>query len=412
MAIATTEQAVQDISDGRFVIVVDEEGEESSGDLLLAAEFADTEIINRMMGIARGLLCVALTAERIEELGLTPMSPDGWGGGRAAFAVSVDARRGIQTGDGAQDRAITIQTLIDPQANPGYIVTPGHVFPIRAAEGGVLRRVGHTEAAVDLTRLAGLTPAGVTAQILREDGSAANMDELLALGDEMGLSVVTIADLIRYRRKTEKLVHREGEADLPTVWGEFRVVIYTSEVDKVDYVAVVKGDPARCDAPLVRVHSGCVTGDILGSLKCDCGWQLHAALERIEAEGCGVVLYIASQEGRGIGLVNKIRAYHLQDEGMDTVEANEALGFPADRRDYGIGAQVLADLGISRMRLMTNNPAKFSAMNAYGLEVVERVPLEAPEGEVYERYLSTKRDRMGHLIREESDDDDSDDDGE
>jgi 3,4-dihydroxy 2-butanone 4-phosphate synthase/GTP cyclohydrolase II len=412
MAIATTEQAVQDISDGRFVIVVDEEGEESSGDLLLAAEFADTEIINRMMGVARGLLCVALTAERIEELGLTPMSPDGWGGGRAAFAVSVDARRGIQTGDGAQDRAITIQTLIDPQANPGYIVTPGHVFPIRAAEGGVLRRVGHTEAAVDLTRLAGLTPAGVTAQILREDGSAANMDELLALGDEMGLSVVTIADLIRYRRKTEKLVHREGEADLPTVWGEFRVVIYTSEVDKVDYVAVVKGDPARCDAPLVRVHSGCVTGDILGSLKCDCGWQLHAALERIEAEGCGVVLYIASQEGRGIGLVNKIRAYHLQDEGMDTVEANEALGFPADRRDYGIGAQVLADLGISRMRLMTNNPAKFSAMNAYGLEVVERVPLEAPEGEVYERYLSTKRDRMGHLIREESDDDDSDDDGE
>jgi 3,4-dihydroxy 2-butanone 4-phosphate synthase/GTP cyclohydrolase II len=387
MAIATTEQAVQDISDGRFVIVVDEEGEESSGDLLLAAEFADTEIINRMMGVARGLLCVALTAERIEELGLTPMSPDGWGGGRAAFAVSVDARRGIQTGDGAQDRAITIQTLIDPQANPGYIVTPGHVFPIRAAEGGVLRRVGHTEA-------------------------AANMDELLALGDEMGLSVVTIADLIRYRRKTEKLVHREGEADLPTVWGEFRVVIYTSEVDKVDYVAVVKGDPARCDAPLVRVHSGCVTGDILGSLKCDCGWQLHAALERIEAEGCGVVLYIASQEGRGIGLVNKIRAYHLQDKGMDTVEANEALGFPADRRDYGIGAQVLADLGISRMRLMTNNPAKFSAMNAYGLEVVERVPLEAPEGEVYERYLSTKRDRMGHLIREESDDDDSDDDGE
>ena len=412
MPMATTEQAVQDISDGRFVIVVDEEGEESSGDLLLAAEFADTEIINRMMRIARGLLCVALTAERIEELGLTPMSPDGWGGGRAAFAVSVDARRGIQTGDGAQDRAITIQTLIDPQANPGYIVTPGHVFPIRAAEGGVLRRVGHTEAAVDLTRLAGLTPAGVTAQILREDGSAANMDELLALGDEMGLSVVTIADLIRYRRKTEKLVHREGEADLPTVWGEFRVVIYTSEVDKVDYVAVVKGDPARCDAPLVRVHSGCVTGDILGSLKCDCGWQLHAALERIEAEGCGVVLYIASQEGRGIGLVNKIRAYHLQDEGMDTVEANEALGFPADRRDYGIGAQVLADLGISRMRLMTNNPAKFSAMNAYGLEVVERVPLEAPEGEVYERYLNTKRDRMGHLIREESDDDDSDDDGE
>lgn len=404
MPMGTTEQAVHDLRDGHFVIVVDEEGEEASGDLLLAAEFADTEIINRMMKIARGLLCVALTAERIDELGLTPMSPDGWGGGRAAFAVSVDARRGIQTGDGAQDRAITIQTLIDPQANPGYIVAPGHVFPIRAVEGGVLRRVGHTEAAVDLTRLAGLTPAGVTAQILREDGSAANMDELLALGEEISASVVTIADLIRYRRKTEKLVHAEGEADLPTAWGNFRVVIYTTDVDNADYVAVVKGDPARCDAPLVRVHSGCVTGDILGSLKCDCGWQLHAALERIESEGCGVVLYIASQEGRGIGLVNKIRAYHLQDEGMDTVEANEALGFPADRRDYGIGAQVLADLGISRMKLMTNNPAKFSAMNAYGLEVVERVPLEAPEGENYERYLSTKRDRMGHMIRENSDD--------
>ncbi len=399
MPLATTEQAVQDLGDGRFVIVVDEEGEEASGDLLLAAEFADTEIINRMMRIARGLLCVPLTAERIDELGLTPMSPDGWGGGRAAFAVSVDARRGVQTGDGAQDRAITIQTLIDPQATPGYVVTPGHVFPIRAAEGGVLRRVGHTEAAVDFTRLAGLTPAGVTAQILREDGSAANMDELIALGEEMGAPVVTIADLIRYRRQTEKLVHAAGEAELPTSWGNFRVIIYTTDVDNADYVAIVKGDPARCDAPLVRVHSGCVTGDILGSLKCDCGWQLHSAMDRIEREGCGVVLYIASHEGRGIGLVNKIRAYHLQDEGLDTVEANEALGFPADRRDYGIGAQVLSDLGITRMKLMTNNPAKFSAMNAYGLEVVERVSLEAPEGEKYERYLTTKRDRMGHMIR-------------
>ncbi len=407
MALATTQEAIEHISRGEMVIVVDDEGESSTGDLVMAAEFAESDSINRMMRIARGTMCVALTPERVEELRLTPMSPDGWGGGKTAFAVSVDARWGMETGDTARDRALTIQTLIDPDARPEYLVRPGHVFPIRAAEGGVLKRVGHTEAAVDLARLAGLTPAGVTAQILREDGSAADMEELLELGEEMGLAVTTLADLIRYRSKTEKLISREAEASLPTIWGDFRAIIYTSEVDDADYVAVVSGDLEQAEAPLVRVHSGCVTGDILGSLKCDCGWQLHSALQRIGHEPPGVVLYIASHEGRGIGLVNKIRAYHLQECGLDTVEANEALGFPADRRDYGIGAQVLRDLGITKMRLMSNNPAKFTAMEAYGLEVVERVALEAPEGGYYEDYLRTKRDKLGHMIRCDSNDEDT-----
>ena len=404
MALATTEAVIERIGRGEMVIVVDDDGDNATGDLVLAAEFAESDAINRMMRVARGTMCVALTPGRAEELALTPMSPDGWGGGRTAFAVSVDARWGMETGDTARDRALTIQTLIDPESRPEYLIRPGHVFPIRAAEGGVLKRVGHTEAAVDLARLAELAPAGVTAQILREDGSAANMEELLALGEELGIAVTTIADLIRHRSKTEKLVTREAEAHLPTLWGDFQAIIYTSQVDQADYVAVVSGDPRKADAPLVRVHSGCVTGDILGSLKCDCGWQLQSALSRIAIEPPGVVLYIASHEGRGIGLVNKIRAYHLQDSGMDTVEANEALGFPADRRDYGIGAQVLRDLGLTRMRLMSNNPSKFTAMEAYGLEVVERVALEAPDNGHYERYLCTKRDKMGHMIRRVEDD--------
>jgi 3,4-dihydroxy 2-butanone 4-phosphate synthase/GTP cyclohydrolase II len=384
-----------------MVIVVDDDGKTSTGDLIMAAEYAERDAINEIMQIARGTMCVALTPQRIEELGLTPMSPDGWGGGKTAFAVSVDARWGMETGDTARDRALTIQTLIDPDTSPEYLVRPGHVFPIRAAEGGVLKRVGHTEAAVDLARLADLIPAGVTAQILRDDGSAADMDELLEIGEDLGIVVTTIADLIRYRSKTEQLISREAEASLPTHWGDFRAVIYSSRVDEADYVAVVSGDLDSADAPLVRVHSGCVTGDILGSLKCDCGWQLHSALEYIASEPPGVVVYIASHEGRGIGLVNKIRAYHLQETGLDTVEANEALGFPADRRDYGVGAQVLSDLGISKMRLMSNNPSKFTAMEAYGLEVVERVPLEAPANSYYEDYLCTKRDKLGHMIRRE-----------
>ncbi len=401
MPLVTTEEAVEHMRRGEMIIVVDDEGGTSTGDLVLAAEFAESDSVNELMRIARGTMCVALAPERVDELGLTPMSPDGWGGGKTAFAVSVDARWGMETGDTARDRALTIQTLIDPDTRSEYLVRPGHVFPIRGAEGGVLKRVGHTEAAVDLARLAGLSPAGVTAQILRDDGSAAGTEELLALGRELGIAVSTIADLIRYRSRTERLITREAEASLPTHWGEFQAIIYTSTVDSHDYVAVVSGDLRSVEAPLVRVHSGCVTGDILGSLKCDCGWQLHSALERIAKEPPGVVVYVASHEGRGIGLVNKIRAYHLQDSGLDTVEANEALGFPADRRDYGIGAQVLRDLGVSRMRLMSNNPAKFTAMEAYGLEVVDRVALEAPQSSYYEGYLCTKRDKLGHLVRRE-----------
>lgn len=402
MPLVTAEHAIERIRQGEFVIVVDDEAEQNAGDLILAAEFGDADKINTMMQRARGTMCVAVTVECVERLNLTPMSPDGWSGGPAAFAASVDARSGLQAGDTAQGRAGTVEVLTDPEAGPEDLVRPGHVIPIRAVAGGVLRRVGHTEAAVDLARLAGLKPAGVLAQILRDDGSAATVPELMAMGEELGIAVGSIAGLIEYRRRTERLVTRQAEASLPTRWGEFKAVIYTSQVDGTDYVAVIKGDPSSVEAPPVRVHSGCLTGDVLGSLKCDCGWQLHAALERIEQEGVGVVLYIASHEGRGIGLANKIQAYHLQENGYDTVEANEALGFPADIREYGIGAQVLADLGITKMRLMTNNPGKYAAMQAYGLEVVERLPLEAPENRNYEHYLQTKRDKLGHLIRGQS----------
>jgi len=325
------------------------------------------------------------------------MVPDAQDSRSAAFTVSVDARA-VGSGDSAEGRAATIRALVNPQTRPADLARPGHVFPIRAAEGGVLRRVGHTEAAVDLARLAGLAPAGVTCQILDASGRAANLPELHDFAREFDLSLVSIADLIRYRRRTEKLIRRGAETVLPTLYGDFRLIVYTSLLDGTDYLAVIKGDPATCPAPLVRVHSGCVTGDVLGSLKCDCGWQLEAALSKIEQEGCGVVVYVAGHEGRGIGLANKIAAYHLQDEGLDTVEANVALGFPPDLRDYGIGAQVLADLGISEMRLMTNNPAKFAAMEGYGLRVVERVPLQAVPNPCNRGYLETKRRKLGHLL--------------
>lgn len=393
----TIEEALEKLRAGEFVIVVDDESEQSTGDLVLAAEQVTPERINFMLQHAHGLVCVALTRERVEELNLPPMVPEAEDRARAAFTVSVDARTAT-TGDSAEDRAATIRALVDPATRPQDLTRPGHVFPIRAAAGGVLQRVGHTEAAVDLARLAGLTPAGVTCQILGVSGRAANLAELQEFAAGYGISLVSIADLIRYRRRTEKLVRRGAETALPSLYGDFRLVVYTSLLDGSDYLAVIKGDPATCEAPLVRVHSGCVTGDVLGSLKCDCGWQLQAALSKIEAEGCGVVVYVASQEGRGIGLANKIAAYHLQDEGMDTVQANLALGFPADLRDYGIGAQVLADLGISKMRLMTNNPAKFAAMQGYGLQVVERVPLEATPNPCNRGYLETKRKKMGHLL--------------
>lgn len=396
---ATIEQAIEKLQEGECLIVVDDESEQNTGDLLLAAEQATPERVNFMLQHAHGLICVALTRQRAEELGLPPMVPDAQDSRTAAFTVSVDARSAL-SGDSAEGRAATIRALVDPQTRPADLIRPGHVFPIRAAEGGVLRRVGHTEAAVDLARLAGLAPAGVTCQILDASGRAANLPELQEFAREFNLSLVSIADLIRYRRRTEKLIRRGAETVLPTLYGDFRLVVYTSLLDGTDYLAVIKGDPATCPAPLVRVHSGCVTGDVLGSLKCDCGWQLEAALRKIEQEGCGVVVYVAGHEGRGIGLANKIAAYHLQDEGLDTVEANVALGFPPDLRDYGIGAQVLADLGISEMRLMTNNPAKFAAMEGYGLRVVERVPLEAVPNPCNRGYLETKRRKLGHLLGE------------
>ncbi len=401
-------QALLDIEDGKMVIVVDEAEHGATGDLIMGAQFAEAASVNYMMTKGRAMLCVAMTSERLDELALPPMAA-GYGGGLGqqtrpgpAFAVSVDAAEGIESGDTAAGRAHTIQLLTAEDTRPEELVRPGHVFPIRARKGGTLARVGHTEAAVDLARLAGLYPAGMLCHILNEDGTAAGKEALDELAAEEGLAIVAVADIIRLRRRTERLMQREASAHLPTRYGEFEAVIYRSDIDGTVYFAVVKGDLASCEAPLVRVHSGCVTGDVLGSLKCDCGWQLQAALEAIEEEGCGVVIYIPSQEGRGIGLANKIKAYHLQENGYDTVEANEALGFAPDMRDYGLGAQVLADLGISKMRLMTNNPAKYAAMDGYGLQVVERVPLQAPATPYSAEYLRTKKEKMGHLLEDES----------
>jgi 3,4-dihydroxy 2-butanone 4-phosphate synthase/GTP cyclohydrolase II len=399
MDMITVPQAIEEMRAGRFLIVVDEPENRGTGDLVLSAQHATPERVNFMVQQARGTMGVAMTGERLAQLDLPQMVPEAWANGRVAFTVSVDAREGITTGDSVADRATTIRTLLSPDAQPGDLIRPGHIAPIRAERGGVLRRTGHTEAAVDLATLAGLYPAGVICTILDEQGRAADMQALAEFGRTHGINIVSIVDLIEYRRRTERLIEKRAEADLPTRYGDFRVIVYTSLLDNTDYLAVAKGDLANCgQPPLVRVHSGCVTGDVLGSLRCDCGWQIDSALRKIEEEGCGVVVYIRSHEGRGIGLANKVKAYHLQQEGYDTVEANEALGFPADMRDYGIGAQVLADLGITEMRLMTNNPQKYAAMEGYGLKVVERVPLEACPTEHNREYLRTKKEKMGHLI--------------
>jgi 3,4-dihydroxy 2-butanone 4-phosphate synthase/GTP cyclohydrolase II len=392
------ERVLQDIREGRFVIVIDEEGPHTTGDLIVAAEHAGPDEINFMMQHAHGLLCVAMTGDRLDSLGLPLMVADGWDEmDHPQFTISVDAK-GVSATDSAAGRAAAVRALIDDDTQPGDLRRPGHIFPTRAVDGGVLKRAGHTEAAVDLARLAGQKPAGVTCQIIGRDGTPASAEELAEFGWEYEIRVVSLADIIEYRRRNEELITREVEAALPTAYGDFRVVVFRSRVDASEYVAMVKGDIATCEAPLVRVHSGCVTGDILGSLKCDCGNQLHGALCMIEESGCGVLLYIAGHEGRGIGLTNKIKAYHLQDNGMDTVEANEALGFPADMRDYGIGAQVLFHLGVRKMRLLTNNPKKMSALAGYGLEVVERVPIQVEPNRFSERYLCTKRDKMGHML--------------
>ncbi len=393
------EDAIQDIRDGKMVIVADDENRENEGDLVCAATHATAEVVNFMTRHGRGLICVALTRERADELDLPPMASRNTDPHGTAFTVSVDAARrfGVTTGISAQDRAETIRVLMAPETRPDDLRRPGHVFPLRARPGGVLRRVGQTEAAVDLARLAGLPPVGVICEILNEDGTMARRPQLETFAREHGLRFITVAQLVEHRLSKERLVHRIATARLPTPHGEFQVVGYASVIDDREHVALVRGDVAASEEALVRMHSECLTGDVFGSLRCDCGQQLDAAMRQIAEAGAGTIVYL-KQEGRGIGLGNKLRAYDLQDRGMDTVEANRQLGFAPDLRDYGIGAQILLDLGITRIRLLTNNPKKIVGLEGYGLTVAGREPLRVQPGRFNQGYLATKRSKLGHLL--------------
>jgi 3,4-dihydroxy 2-butanone 4-phosphate synthase/GTP cyclohydrolase II len=394
----TIEEAVQAIQEGRMVIVIDDEDRENEGDLTLAAEKATPEAINFMIRYGRGLVCAALTGERLDELGIPLMVADNTARYGTAFCISVEAKHKVSTGISAADRAATVLALVDPKTRPGDLARPGHMFPLRAQKGGVLRRAGQTEAAVDLVRLAGLYPAGVICEVMNEDGTMARVPQLEKFSAEHGIPMVSIADLIRYRMKNERLVRRVAQPVLPTQRGDFRLIAFESDVDRDNHLALVMGDDFKPDeAVMVRVHSECLTGDVFGSVRCDCGPQLERAMDLIAAEGRGVVLYLR-QEGRGIGLCNKLRAYELQDQGKDTVEANESLGFKADLRDYGIGSQILYDIGLRKIRLLTNNPEKYVAIKGYGLEIVERLPLETRPTQSNLRYLKTKKQKMGHLL--------------
>jgi 3,4-dihydroxy 2-butanone 4-phosphate synthase/GTP cyclohydrolase II len=396
-AFATIPEAIEEIRRGRMVIVVDDEDRENEGDLIMAAEAVTPETINFMTRFGRGLICVPMTGDGLAALQLPPMVHLNTARMGTAFTVSVDAREGTSTGISTFDRAATIRALADPRTRPEDLLRPGHVFPLAAMDGGVLRRAGHTEAAVDLARLAGCAPAGVLCEILADDGRMARLPRLEVFAGEHGLRIISIADLIRYRLKRDPFVRREGETRLPTVHGEFGAVVYENTLDGVGHLALVKGDVAEGPPILVRMHSECLTGEVFGSLRCDCGEQLRTAMEMVQRAGRGVIVYIR-QEGRGIGLTNKIKAYALQDRGKDTVEANELLGFPPDPRDYGVGAQILADLGLHQIRLITNNPQKRAGLEGFGLQVVERIPLEtAPNKENYQ-YLKTKRHKLGHLL--------------
>jgi 3,4-dihydroxy 2-butanone 4-phosphate synthase/GTP cyclohydrolase II len=394
---ASIEEALADVREGKFVIVVDAADRENEGDLTIAAEHVTPEAVNFMATHARGLICLCLTEERCAELGLRPMTQDNQTPYETAFTVSIEAREGVTTGISAADRARTIRVAIDPTKSAGDLIQPGHVFPLKARPGGVLQRTGQTEAAVDLARLAGLTPAGVVCEVMNEDGTMARVPDLVEYCARHGVKMITIAELVEYRRRTEKLVERTVSARLPTAYGEFTAIAFRETLTGKHHVALVRGEVAGEEDVLVRVHSECLTGDVFHSLRCDCGEQLELALARIAAEERGVLLYMA-QEGRGIGLLNKLKAYELQETGFDTVEANIELGFPPDTREYGIGYQILADLGLSTIRILTNNPKKMEGSEGYGLEVVEQLPIEVPPNAENRRYLETKRAKLGHRL--------------
>jgi len=397
MKFNTIEEVIEDIRAGKMIIVVDDEDRENEGDLLMAAEKVTPAAVNFMATYGRGLICLPVVGSRLHELGIPPMVAQNEDAMHTAFTVSIDARKGVTTGISAYERAITIQTVLNPASCPEDFSRPGHIFPLIAKEGGVLRRAGHTEAAVDFAKLAGQYPAGVICEIMNEDGSMARVPELMEFAEKHQLKIVTIADLIKYRQMNETLVKRVAQSHLPTKYGDFTVFAYENALDNLCHIAVVKGDVSGQENVLIRVHSECLTGDVFGSLRCDCGEQIGSALARIEEEGRGVLLYMR-QEGRGIGLANKIKAYALQDQGKDTVEANIMLGFPADLRDYGIGAQILKDLGLTTVRLMTNNPHKRVGLEGYGITVVDRVPIEMVANCHNQAYLNTKKGKLGHML--------------
>jgi len=397
MGLSGIAEAIEDIKEGKFVIIVDDEDRENEGDLALAAEKVTTEAINFMARHARGLICLSVIGKRLDELGIPLMVGQNTSKFSTAFAVSVDAKHGVSTGISAADRAETIKVIVDPATGADDLARPGHIFPLRAREGGVLVRAGHTEAIVDLAKLAGLYPAGVICEIMSEDGSMARLPQLEAMAERFGIKIVTIADFIAYRRRHERLVHRVAEAKLPTRYGEFTAIAYKSDIDPDEHLALVMGDISTEEPVLVRVHSECLTGDVFGSLRCDCGDQIALAMQSIANQGRGVFLYMR-QEGRGIGFHNKMRAYALQDKGLDTVEANLSLGFASDLRDYGIGAQILAELGLHQIRLLTNNPKKVIGLEGYGLKVVETLPIITTPNPYNRDYLETKQKKLGHRL--------------